>query len=84
MHNNQTIVILGGGVGGVVSAVELRKKASATTPNIRSSRWIWTTGGSPSPTGRKLTLMCSHTCRRTARLALCATPGWWGIAVGSQ
>ena len=26
MHNNQTIVILGGGVGGVVSAVELRKK----------------------------------------------------------
>jgi len=26
MDNNQTIVILGGGVGGVVSAVELRKK----------------------------------------------------------
>ncbi len=26
MNNNQTIVILGGGVGGVVSAVELRKK----------------------------------------------------------
>ena len=26
MHSNQTIVILGGGVGGVVSAVELRKK----------------------------------------------------------